>query len=187
VRAEPAGEEDGEELDGSARDLHVLRAEGGEAKRGDDDGREDGGCGVGDRAADSHEEEEPCLGVAGGLTGLVGFEAAVLDALAVCGDALAGDDALSGSEEFGGGREVGEEEEGDDPAEDGDGAENYEDPLPAGDGGATDLADGVADEAAENGGKTEGEIVAFEAEGLFGGGLPYADDEDEAGIDACFC
>jgi len=88
-------------LDCTAGDLHVLGAEGGEAEGGDDDGCEARRGGVGDRAAEGHEEEEPGLWVEGGLTDLVGFEVTVFDSLSVGGNALAGDGALAGSEESG--------------------------------------------------------------------------------------
>lgn len=57
MRAEITAEKRAEELDGPARDLHVLRAEGGVAK-GFDDNRGKGGDGsIWDRATNADEEE----------------------------------------------------------------------------------------------------------------------------------
>lgn len=111
ARADVAADDEGEELDGAAGDLEVLGTEGAEAKRADDDAGEGGDGGVGDLGADGHDEEDPGLGVGGGLEGLVLGEVAVLHALLVGSDAVDCDQTFSLGQELGGRGEIREDDE----------------------------------------------------------------------------
>jgi aspartate-semialdehyde dehydrogenase len=98
---------------------------------------------------------------------------AVLDSLSISSHPLHSNISFSFGQEFGGGRYIGKEKENHDAPHDADAAEYDEDVHPAFEGAGGDVADCVAEEAADHGCDAVGAVVCFEAEGLFGGGPPH--------------
>lgn len=104
------------------------------------------GC-VGDLSANSHDEENPRLGILQGLQELIFLEMTVLHTLPVTRDTRHGNQALLLSQELRGRREIREDQERQNASNDGEGAEDQEDVHPLRETGG-DVADSVADQTA---------------------------------------
>ena len=128
----------------SSRDLEILRPKGGKSEGRDNYARERRQGGVGNLSANSHHEEDPCLGVFDCLPCLVGLEMMVLDTLSIGRYTTDGYLTLAFCEKFRSGGTIREEEKGHDSPRDRDRSKDQEHVHPLLEAGF-DMPDCVAD------------------------------------------
>ena len=187
--AEPAAEDQGDDLDAAARGAVQEGLLLGVAKGDDELGEEVRNAAVGDGGGEADEDEGPGQRVGEGFAELVGFEVAVSDAWLVYADAFDGQAALRRGEPPGVELVVGHEEEEEDTHDDGEGAGDEEDGFPGGDGGAVfagAFGDVVGDQAAEDLSHSVEAEPDSDPGAVFAFGVPLRGEEHEARRDGGF-